>query len=38
MESGGYRARSKVPDSGSGPVGVRRFESGPPHYTMLGEK
>ncbi len=29
---GGYRAWSKVRDSGSRPVVVRRFKSGPPHY------
>ncbi len=26
---------TKAPDLGSGPVGVRGFESHPPHYEML---
>ena len=35
---GGCRARSKAMDSGFIPVGVRRFESGPPHiYIELVE-
>ena len=31
---GGCRARLKAMDLGSIPVGVRRFKSGPPHFTI----
>ncbi len=32
--SGGCRAWSKAPDSGSGLVGVRGFKSPPPHRSI----
>ena len=33
--SGGCRAWSKAPDSGSGLVGVRGFKSPPPHSNYM---